>query len=76
VPAFLVRDALRTAEMLRKEVQLVGSGLVRQLVQALLGGRRRLERRTDMGGSGDAAVLPGSGAETRKPMRKIFLGAS
>lgn len=38
VPALLVRDALRTAEMLRKEMQLVGGGLVRQLVQALLGG--------------------------------------
>lgn len=47
VPPVLVRDALRAAEMLGKEMQLVGGGLVRQLVQPLLGGRGRLQGRTD-----------------------------
>ena len=42
LPPLLIRHTV-CAEMLRQEVQLIGRGLERQLVQLLLRGARRLE---------------------------------
>lgn len=68
VPPVLVCDALRAAEMLGKEMQLVGGGLVRQLMQPLLGGRGRLQGRTDTGGQETGRCLASS-----KPSGKMRL---
>lgn len=38
VPPLLIRDALSAAEVFGEEMQLIGGGLVWQLVQPLLGG--------------------------------------